>query len=1190
MKKILLLKSIVAGLVCAGALDVFALAPRTPVPAALGNLPLYFTAATPGQASQTAGFVAQGSDCQFLISPAEAQITLRCRASVLDCGGNPESFRETPLSGGDQFVKRHSRSQSGVTATALQDASESATVQLQFVAANPRARIHGADELPGKINYLIGNDPAQWHTGVATFAQVRVEQLYPGINLVYYGNPQQLEYDFNIASGADPAAIKIQFNGVDKISIGAQGELILEVGGNEIRQPAPVIDQMVGGRRQAISGGYRLVDAHTVAFAVGKYDHQLPLVIDPVLSFSTYFGGNSSDTAWSIALDTNGFIYIAGQTLSKQMSATNTAPFSTPGAFQTNFAGGSQAGDAFVAKFDSQGSNLIYLTYLGGSADDAAYSIALDGNGNAYIAGATDSPDFPVRNGIYTNISGTLNPHVGLYPADAFVAKFDPSGSNLLYSTYLGGESADAAYGIALDSSNDVYVTGFTYSTNFPTTPNALQNHLACIYSVYFNANAFVAEISASGTNLLYSSYFGGTNFDEGLGIAVDNSNYVYVTGFTASTNFPITNAIQQQFVSVIGTTNAAPTNVVFITNFFNGYLLNGVSNQISPPLDDAFVAKFVPGFTNFVAPGFSNLMYSTFLGGGNSDAANHIAVDGAGNAYVTGWTVSTNFPNTLTNVAGLYNGLTNNTGFAVPAITNAFLTQVTWTGSNAAIGFSTAFGGTNFGIDVGYGVTVDSAGDVFVVGAASTTNFPAFNTPGLFATTNAGGSDAFVIAFSTNASAVLYSGYLGGSGNDYGYGIAVDSLTNAYMVGQTASPNFPTFFPRQSSLNGPSDAFLAKILWAVLPVEITNQPTNQVVAAGTSSFFGVSSASLVAGATGTPPLSYQWQFQGTNLAWTNLVNGGTNLLGGGRHISGATNAILTISCPETNDSGNYQIIITNYAGSVTSSVATLTVTNIPTVFTVQPNSQTAGTGSTAQFNFNATFQQPATAQWLKDGTNLINGGRISGASNSFTLTINNAGTNDDGTYWVVVTTPWGLLASSNAVLTVVSLPTITVPPTNQTVGLGATVTFAVTAVGLAPLSYRWQMNGTSLVNGGRISGVTNSALILSNAQTSDDGGYTVIVTNNVGSVTSSPPAVLTVLTAPLFGGITAGTNGGFILSGVGGTNSGSYTVLTSTNLAIPPALWTPVATNQFGSQGQFVFTNLAPTDAPQLFYLLHMQ
>ncbi len=417
-------------------------------------------------------------------------------------------------------------------------------------------------------------------------------------------------------------------------------------------------------------------------------------------------------------------------------------------------------------------------------------------------------------------ISGTL------FPEDAFVTELETNGSQLVYSTYLGGAGYDAAYGIALDSSNDTYVTGITYSTNFPTTPTAFQKNLQVsnwTYQIYFNANAFISEIATGGSNLLYSTYLGGTNFDWGKGIAVDISNNVYVTGLTASTNFPTTNAVQQQFVSVMLTTNAAPTNQVLTTNFFNGYLLNGTTNLTSAY--DAFVAKFAPACTS--------LIYSTFLGGTNNDVANGIAVDGAGNAYVTGWTVSTNFPNTVTNVAGLYNGLTNNTGLFSPLITNVFLTQIMWSGSNAAFGYSAVFGGTNFGGDVGYGVTVDPAGNVFVVGASSTTNFPAVNTPGLLSTTNAGGSDVFVIAFNTNATAVLYSGYLGGSGNDYGYGIAVDSQTNVYIAGQTASANFPTFFPYQSSLNGPSDAFLAKIAWTVQPPVITTQPTNQTVSAG---------------------------------------------------------------------------------------------------------------------------------------------------------------------------------------------------------------------------------------------------------------------------------------------------------------------------------------------------------------------
>ena len=1141
MKKILSLKSVLVGLGCTGVLNVLALTPpMQPLPA-FGNLPLYFEAA-PSQANHPAQFIARGSDYQFLISPAEVQLNLQ----KTDAATHEISSR---------------------------------TVRMQFVGANPRAQIQGAAELPGKINYLVGNNPAQWHTGVATFGRARVAQLYPGVNLVYYGNQRQLEYDFTIAPGANPGAIKIHFEGVDKISIGAQGELILTVGKGEIRQPAPVIYQMINGARKAVSGGYRLVNARTVAFAIDQYDHKLPLVIDPILSFSTYFGGNSSDTAWSVALDTNdGSIYIAGQTLSKQLSSTNKAPFSTTGAFQTNFAGGSITGDAFVAKFNNTAQSLIYLTYFGGSGDDVAYGIAVDGDGNAYITGATDSTNFPVINTIPggAKIGGTYNQYAKAYLADAFIAKLDASGSNLIYSSYLGGGNADTAYGIALDSTTNVYVTGFTYSTNFPTTSNAFQNHLAVTnwaYQAYYNANAFVAEISASGTNLLYSSYLGGTNFDQGKGITVDNSNCVYVTGFTASTNFPTTNAIYQSLIQ----TNFNGTNQVVVTNFFNGALLNG-STKVTAGYD-AFVAKFTPSCTG--------LVYSTFLGGTNNDEANHIAVDGLGNAYVTGWTVSTNFPNTAADVANLHNGLTNNVGASLP-VTNAFLTQITWNGTNAAIGYSAVFGGTKRGdMDVGQSVALDPSGDAFVVGSSSSTNFPTFNVPALLGATNAGRSDVFVIAFNTNCSAILYSGYLGGSADDYGYGIAVDALTNAYIAGQTASAKFPLFNAGQTSLRGASDAFLAEIGWVNEPPEITSQPpTNQTTGVGVT-------VSLAVTATGTPPLTYQWQEQRPNLVWTNLVNGGTNLTGSGAHITGATNATLTISDPQTNDDGSFRVIITNYAGSVTSLVAVLTVTNVATVFTLQPVSQTVGIGSTAQFRFNATFQSPASGQWLKDGIDLTNGTNmsgsiISGASNSIILNINNVQTNDEGTYWAVISNAWGVLASSNATLTVVSFPTILTPPTNQTVGLGSTVFFVVSAAGTVPLSYQWQLNGANLVNGGRISGgVTNFVLTITNVQTSDDGNYSVIVTNSLGSVTSSPPAVLTVLTAPAFTGITAGTNGSFTLTGVGGTNSGTFIVLTSTNLATPLNQWNPINAYQFGSQGQFIFTDTPPANTPQQFYLL---
>lgn len=656
------------------------------------------------------------------------------------------------------------------------------------------------EELTGKINYLIGNDSSKWQTGVPTFAKVSVVGIYPGIDLVYYGNQHRLEYDFTVAPRANPDSIVIHFAGTDKISVNAAGELILDLGDGEIIQPRPDIYQLVNGARREINGGYKLVDARTVAFSLDGYDHNRPLVIDPILSYSTYFGGNGNNLAWAVAVDTNGFVYMAGQTTSTE--SPTGKPFATPGAFQTTFQGGSDAGDAFIAKFDNLGTNLIYLTYLGGNGDDAAFGLAVDAAGDAYVTGATVSPNFPVKNALYPNIHGTVNPYSKTYLADGFIAELDSTGSNLVYSTYLGGNDTDAAKAIALDSSGNAYVTGYTFSTNFPVTANAFQKNLAVsnlVNHAYYDANAFVSEIGAGGTPLVYSSYLGGNYYDVGQGIAVDQSNYVYVAGFTASTNFPTRNAVMQTVETPVG------------TNVENGNLLNGTNNQVPGFGYDAFVTKF--------APGFSNLVYSTYLGGANNDLADGVAADAAGNAYVIGWTVSTNFPITVTNLPGVQNGLTNNVVAGGAVTTNAFLTQIVWSGTNAAIGQSLAFGGTNYySIDIAYGVALDPSGNIYVTGSTSSTNFPAVNTAGSLAATNAGENDAFIIAFNRNLSGVMYSASLGGAANDMAYGIAVDPLSNAYIVGQTFSANFPTNHAMQTLLYGADDAFLAKIVLSTNP------------------------------------------------------------------------------------------------------------------------------------------------------------------------------------------------------------------------------------------------------------------------------------------------------------------------------------------------------------------------------------
>jgi Immunoglobulin I-set domain/Beta-propeller repeat len=1129
------------------------------------NLPLYFEA-NPDRTE----FLSRSSGYEFLITSEGAQIALR------------------------------------------NGADRPATMRMSFDGGNARAVIRGDGELAGKINYLIGNDASKWQTGLPTFSRVQVSEIYPGIDLVFHGNQQQLEYDFAIAPGANPDAIKIHFDGADKISISPDGELILKMGTGEIRQPTPEIYQTVGDNRKVISGGYKILDARTVAFNIGRYDHSLPLVIDPLLGFSSYFGLNLGTTAWAIARDnTNDFTYIAGQTFSKQ--------FFTKGAFQTNFGGGTLAGDAFVAKFGDPATNLIYLTYLGGTNDDAAYAIAVDSSSHAFITGLTQSPNFPTNNFIpgFGTITGKIDPNVNRFPADIFVTELSPDGSSLVYSTYFGGNAADSAYGIALDSADNAYITGVTYSTNFPIFPDSasvLQNHLACSNNIYLNGNAFVAEIPSGGNAPpLYSSYLGGTNFDIGRAIAVDSNNYVYVAGYTASTNFPVINE---------------PTNI--FTNFPAIMHLNGSTNSPNRTPTDAFVTKFKP-LSNL--PGLSSLVYSTFLGGTNADQANGIAVDLDGNAYVTGWTTSPNFPVVFsapnTNFpAGLYSIVSTNSNLFVPA-TNVFLTKISSDGSQ--ILDSAVFGG--FSVDIGYGVALDSAGDAFVVGTASSTNFPTVNTFNTLSHTNSGGLDVFVTGIKADWSAAYYSVLLGGKRDEQGYGIALDSSTNVYITGYTASTNFPTAnatpfsfdmtnivvvtnkvgtnfvvstntvittnlingtnFINGAKFAGTNDAFLAEILFTTqAPTNIILVPTNNEVGVG-----GTATFTLTGNGANTLVL-FQWQREiFTNQIVTNIIIGVstnkvtnsvpsgnfTNLLNTGR-FSGAASNILTITNVMTNDTGSYQIILT-YGGTPITNDATLDVERAP-IIVVPPLDQTNVVGSNVTFTVTAFGQPPLHYQWLFDGTNLANSAKVSGATTN-KLTITGLTTNNEGTFEVIVTNSFGS-TNASATLTLINAPIIITSPNSQTVGLGALLDFIVEAQGAPPLHYSWTFNGATLTNGGVVSGATNSTLFLNQPDTTFSGTYVVTITNTFGSTNAS--ATLEVLAAPRLSVSQASgfaTNGLLSFDVVGGSNSGFYDLLFTNDLLAPVSTWPKVGPAQFGNQGQFSFTMSVDTNFSQQFYML---
>jgi Beta-propeller repeat len=691
-----------------------------------GKLPLSFEA-NQGQADTRVKFLSRGSGYTLFLTSDEAIFSLRGDKAKDEASGVSRQLRPSPA----------------VLAT-------NAVLQMKLVKANRAAKVTGTDELPGTSNYFIGNDPAKWRGNVPTYSKVKYEEIYSGIDLVYYGNQRQLEYDFVVAPGADPSRIRLKFRRAGKFRIDDKGDLVLGADGDEVRLQKPQVYQYANGTRKAVEGHYWMAGANTISFRVAAYDRSKPLVIDPVLVYSTYLGGSGEDAGYGIAVDTSGNAYVTGYTLSTDFPII-------PGAFQTTCGGGcnytNDTRDVFVSKLNASGSALIYSTYLGGSGADVGFGIAVDSSGDAYVIGRTNSTDFP-----------TMNPFQAAYAGgqfDAFVAKLNPTGSALVYSTYLGGNAYDSGQGIAVDTVGNAYVTGATQSANFPTM-NPLQPAFTILTDV------FVAQLSPSGSALVYSTYLGGSNgFAVGRAIAIDSLGEAYVTGDTDATDFPVTPG-------------------AFQTTCGGCSLLTGVT--------DAFVTK--------LNPTGSALVYSTYLGGAGYDFGYGIAVDSSGDAYVTGVTESTNFP-TINPLQPTFGG---------SSCCNAFVTKLNPTGS--ALVYSTYLGGSGNNVgDQGYGIAVDSSGDAYVTGLTTSTDFPTMNPLQL---ANAGNEDAFMAKLNLTGSALVYSTYLGGSDKDEGYGVAVDSSGNAYVTGWTQSTNFPTMNSLQPNYAGGNDAFVAKINGAV--------------------------------------------------------------------------------------------------------------------------------------------------------------------------------------------------------------------------------------------------------------------------------------------------------------------------------------------------------------------------------------
>ncbi len=684
---------------------------RRPASAArLNQQPLSFEV-NQGQTDARVRFLAHGPGYGLFLTATEAVVTLAPAPAAAPSGLNHESAAAPP----------------GV-------------VRMQILGANPDAQVIGQEPLPGKVNYLLGNDPARWHTNIATYRQVVYNQVYPGINLVYYGNQQQLEYDFRVAPGADPGVIALHFAGADRVGTNAQGDLLVQTGGLQFVEHRPVVYQEQNGVRTEVPSRF-VVHGADVGFQLGAYDVHQPLVIDPVLSYSTYFGGSGLDWGNAVAVDQDGNLYLGGR-----VDVSPDFPLQNP--VQPNPGGGT---DGFVMKMTADGSSLVYSTYFGGRFADTVNGIAVDQAGDAYVTGVTASDNFPTVNALQPQNGG------GFF-GDAFVAKFTPDGSGLVFSTYLGGRSEDVGYDIAVDADGNACVTGATASRDFPTA-NALQPDLAGF------SNAFVTKISADGSQLLFSTYLGGSGVDNDPtvgnhghfgGIAVDADGNVYVTGSTTSDDFPTVNAVQ-------------PT-------------LGGGR--------DAFVSK--------ISADGSELLYSTYLGGSGDELTygSSIAVDADGDAYVTGDTRSPDFPTANALQANLGRG-----GLS------AFITELSPDGT--ALVFSTYFGGSNF--EIGNDIGVDPWGNIYVVGDTGSHDLPTINA--IQPAYGGGISDAFVAALAPSGTDLVYSTYLGGSTEDRGWGLAVDDSGSVYVTGKTDSVDFPTADAYQPSYGGGAyDAFLTKI------------------------------------------------------------------------------------------------------------------------------------------------------------------------------------------------------------------------------------------------------------------------------------------------------------------------------------------------------------------------------------------
>ena len=749
------------------------------VVAEYGKLPLAFEPNL-GQANPEAKFLARGAGYELFLTPQESVFVLNT--------GEKKSIATNHNSGLRPAA-------SGPSAAVL---------RMRLLGANKNTVLSSQNELPGKSNYLSGKNPENWHTNVPNYRRVREQEVFPGIDLVYYGTQGQLEYDFVVAPSADPRVIRFAVEGASKLRTSSDGDLVVGIADGEVRFHKPFAYQQDGSAKTTVTANYVLEGKDRVAFKLGNYDARRELVIDPILSYSTYLGGSNIDGANAIAVAPDHTAFIAGGTFSTDFPTAGTHPL------QPNHGGPDDfSKDAFVAKLSADGQTVLYATYLGGKNQDFANGIAVDNVGDAYVVGTTLSPDFPVTPGSMDVECGgdgkcgaSWNPG-GLIVENGFISKLNPAGSALIYSAFIGVYENVEALGVAVDADQNAYVTGHT-SDNitptvvitppnappppFPITPGAFQP----VFGGGTN-DAFVMKVSATGLSILYSSYLGGSDEDSAHGIAVDALHNIYVTGLTYSVDLPLAGGL-----------------------------------QASGGAGDAFVSKISAA---------GSLLFQTYLGGAGLDQGNGIAVDSVGDTYVTGGSDSTGLA-----TSGVLQATMAGQG-------DAFVAKYSTSLPAPGLVYFTYLGGSK--ADSGAGIAVDSSGNAYVTGSTVSTDFA--TTSDAFQRTYGGGNaDAFITKVDAAGATILYSSFLGGTNTESGNGIAIDSDSppGAYVAGQTCSVDFPLSNPAQATPGGNCDAFASKIGVlegiAINPTGLTFAPQTQGTTSQTQTVTLVSGVSPV--------------------------------------------------------------------------------------------------------------------------------------------------------------------------------------------------------------------------------------------------------------------------------------------------------------------------------------------------------